>query len=80
MLPLGIGGQSMKAVIMAGGLGTRLHPLTVNLPKPLVPVVNRPLLEHLILHLKSQGITQFILPLFRVDALKRLPFSPTLWW
>ncbi len=54
----------MKAVIMAGGLGTRLHPLTVNLPKPLVPVVNRPLLEHLILHLKSQGITQFILPLF----------------
>ncbi len=54
----------MKAVIMAGGLGTRLHPLTVNLPKPLIPVVNRPLLEHLILHLQGQGITQFILPLF----------------
>ena len=54
----------MKAVIMAGGLGTRLHPLTVNLPKPLVPVVNRSLLEHLILHLKGQGINQFILPLF----------------
>ncbi len=54
----------MKAVIMAGGLGTRLHPLTVNLPKPLVPIVNKPLLEHLILYLKGQGITELILPLF----------------
>ncbi|NLA07453.1 MAG: NDP-sugar synthase, partial [Firmicutes bacterium] len=35
----------MKAVVMAGGKGTRLRPLTCDRPKPMVPVVNRPMLE-----------------------------------
>lgn len=35
----------MKAIVLAGGLGTRLHPLTVNIPKPMVPVANRPLMQ-----------------------------------
>ncbi|CAM3811534.1 nucleotidyltransferase family protein [Alicyclobacillus pomorum] len=51
----------MKALLLAGGLGTRLRPLTENLPKPMAPVANRPWLEHLILHLKEQGIEQFVI-------------------
>lgn len=51
----------MKALLLAGGLGTRLRPLTENLPKPMAPVANRPWLEHLILHLKSQGISEFVI-------------------
>jgi len=38
----------MKAVIMAGGEGTRLRPLTSNAPKPMLPVVNRPMMEHIV--------------------------------
>lgn len=38
----------MKAIIMAGGQGTRLRPLTSNQPKPMLPVVNRPMMEHIV--------------------------------
>ncbi len=54
----------MKAVIMAGGAGTRLRPLTCNVPKPMVPVVNRPILEHTVLWLKKHEITDIVLLLF----------------
>ena len=37
----------MKAVILAGGEGTRLRPLTSNTPKPMLPMANRPMLEHI---------------------------------
>ncbi|MFW5976605.1 MAG: sugar phosphate nucleotidyltransferase [Bacillota bacterium] len=47
----------MKAVIMAGGKGTRLRPLTCDLPKPMVPIINYPVMEHIIKLLKSHGIT-----------------------
>jgi mannose-1-phosphate guanylyltransferase / phosphomannomutase len=50
----------MKAVIMAGGFGTRLRPLTANIPKPMVPMANRPVMEHIILLLKKYGITDII--------------------
>ncbi|RLE50464.1 MAG: hypothetical protein DRJ31_01210 [Candidatus Methanomethylicota archaeon] len=45
----------MKAVIMAGGEGTRLRPLTSNRPKPMVPVANKPMLEYVIDLLKKHG-------------------------
>lgn len=53
----------MKAVILAGGLGTRLRPLTYHTPKSLVPVLNRPFLEHVLLQLKKHGVDEVILAL-----------------
>jgi mannose-1-phosphate guanylyltransferase/phosphomannomutase len=50
----------MKGVIMAGGFGTRLKPLTINRPKPMVPVANRPMMEHIVELLKRYGITDLI--------------------
>jgi len=51
----------MKAMIFAAGKGTRLKPLTDNLPKALVKVHNIPLLEHVILKLKKSGVTEIII-------------------
>ncbi len=51
----------MKAMIMAAGFGTRLRPLTDNLPKALVPVLNRPVLERNIEYLGSYGIKDIII-------------------
>ena len=49
---------SLQAVVMAGGFGTRLRPLTEDLPKPMLPVGDRPLLEHIIEQLRESGIHQ----------------------
>lgn len=54
----------MKAVIMAGGEGTRLRPLTSNIPKPMVPVVNKPIMQHIIELLKKHNITDVAATLF----------------
>ncbi|MDR0286441.1 MAG: NTP transferase domain-containing protein, partial [Clostridiales bacterium] len=53
----------MKAVIMAGGEGTRLRPMTCSVPKPMVPVANRPIMEHIIELLKKHGITDIAVTL-----------------
>ncbi len=53
----------MKAMVLAAGLGTRLRPLTDILPKPLLPVAGRPLLEWNLLLLKRHGITEVIINL-----------------
>ncbi len=47
----------MKAVVMAGGFGTRLRPLTEKLPKPMAYVANRPMMEHVVRLLAREGIT-----------------------
>jgi mannose-1-phosphate guanylyltransferase/phosphomannomutase len=54
----------LKAVIMAGGFGTRIHPLTISLPKPMIPLINRPIMEHIVSLLKHNGITDLVLLLF----------------
>ena len=51
----------MKAVILAGGLGTRLRPLTNNNPKPMLPIGGKPILEHLIDWTKKNGIKSIVL-------------------
>ncbi|MEO9307441.1 Nucleotidyl transferase [Nitrosotalea sinensis] len=51
----------MKAVILAGGLGTRLQPYTIFLPKAMLPLGEKPLLEHLIEWVKKGGIDSFVL-------------------
>jgi mannose-1-phosphate guanylyltransferase/phosphomannomutase len=48
----------MKAIIMAGGEGSRLRPLTCARPKPMVPILNRPCMEHIVDLLRSQGIRE----------------------
>ncbi len=53
----------MKAVVMAGGEGSRLRPLTIGRPKPMVPIVNRPVMEHILLLLKKHGITEVVVTL-----------------
>ena len=51
----------MKAVILAGGLGTRLQPYTTFLPKPMLPLGEKPILEHLIEWTKKNGIKSLVL-------------------
>ena len=53
----------MQAVILAGGLGTRLRPLTLNVPKPIVPIGNQPFLLRQIESLKAAGVTDITLSL-----------------
>ena len=50
----------MKAVIMAGGEGTRLRPLTANQPKPMLPLANRPIMEHIVHHVRNSGIRDIV--------------------
>lgn len=51
----------MKAVILAAGKGTRMGPLTENMPKVMLPIANRPLLEHIIVSIKAAGIKDFLI-------------------
>src|SRR3954452_25586230 len=50
----------MKAVILAGGEGTRLRPLTSNAPKPMMPVVNQPMMEHIVRLLAQHGFDDIV--------------------
>ena len=51
----------MRAIVLVGGQGTRLRPLTWRTAKPLVPVLDRPLIEHLLLHLRDHGVDRVTL-------------------
>jgi NDP-sugar pyrophosphorylase family protein len=51
----------MQAVILAGGLGTRLRPITETIPKPMVPVAGKPYLEHQLRELARQGVNDIVL-------------------
>ena len=61
----------MKAVIMAGGFGTRIQPLTSNMPKPMIPLANRPIMIHIVELLKKHGITDLVMLLYhQPDVIK----------
>ena len=51
----------MKAVILAGGLGTRLQPYTTFLPKPMLPLGEKPILEHIIDWTRKNGVKSIVL-------------------
>ena len=53
----------MKVCIMCGGEGTRLRPLTFERPKPCIPIVNRPSIEHLVAHLSTMGFNEVVITL-----------------
>ncbi|MCX6001583.1 MAG: NDP-sugar synthase [Chloroflexi bacterium] len=60
----------MKAIILVGGEGTRLRPLTYSVVKPMVPVVNRPFIEHVILKLAAHGINDIVLAMgYKPDSI-----------
>jgi mannose-1-phosphate guanylyltransferase/phosphomannomutase len=61
----------MRAVLMAGGSGTRLRPLTCDVPKPMVQILNRPIAEHIINLLKRHQITEVIATLHYLPDIMR---------
>ena len=65
----------MKAVVMAGGEGTRLRPMTASMPKPLLPVVNKPIMEHVLLLLKRHGFTHTVVTVQFLASLVRNYFG-----
>ncbi|MBD2259067.1 mannose-1-phosphate guanyltransferase [Pseudanabaena sp. FACHB-2040] len=65
----------MRAVLMAGGSGTRLRPLTCDLPKPMVPILNRPIAEHIVNLLKRNGISEIIATLHYLPDIMRDHFQ-----
>ena len=65
----------MRAVILAGGLGMRLRPYTTILPKPLVPVGDRPILEHILRRLAACGVTEVDLCVSHLGELIQTYFS-----
>ncbi|MCH7788876.1 MAG: NDP-sugar synthase [Acidobacteria bacterium] len=59
----------MKAVVLVGGFGTRLRPLTLTTPKQMLPVIDRPMIEHVVGWLGSAGVTDAVLALgYRPEA------------
>ena len=65
----------MRAVIMAGGEGTRLRPMTANQPKPLLPVVNKPIMEHVLRLLKRHGFDETVVTVQFLASLVRTYFG-----
>src|SRR5512144_554337 len=65
----------MRAVVLAGGLGTRLRPYTTVLPKPLVPVGDRPILEHILRQLHASGVRVVDLCVGHLGELIQVYFS-----
>src|SRR6188474_3529875 len=71
----------LTAMILCAGFGTRLRPLTDELPKPLVPVGDRPLLAHILGRLRTAGVTRAVLNLHHkseeiIRNLDNLPIEP----
>ena len=68
----------MNALVLAGGMGTRLRPLTDQTPKSLLPIANRPFLEHQVEHLQSHGVERIVLSLGYLPAAIRDHFGDRL--
>lgn len=61
--------DEMRAVVLVGGFGTRLRPLTLTMPKQMLPVVDRPMIERVVAGLGAAGVTEVVLSLgYKPDA------------
>jgi NDP-mannose synthase len=69
-----------RAVILAGGRGTRLHPYTVSLPKPLMPIVDKPILEIIVRQLSSHGFDHVTLAVNHQAEIMRAYFGDGSKW
>lgn len=59
----------MQAVVLVGGFGTRLRPLTLTTPKQMLPVIHRPMIEHVLEHLARHGVSEAVLSMgYKPDA------------
>jgi len=65
----------VKAVVMAGGEGTRLRPMTVSMPKPLLPIVNKPIMEHVLRLLARHGFSDTVVTVQFLASLVRNYFG-----
>src|ERR671932_2195242 len=65
----------MRGVVRAGGEGPRLRPMTANQPKPLLPVVNRPIMEHVLRLLKRHGFSETVVTVQFLASLIRNYFG-----
>src|SRR5207248_3926571 len=65
----------VRGVVMAGGEGSRLRPMTANLPKPLLPVANRPVMEHVLRLLRRHGVTETVVTVQFLASLVRNYFG-----
>ncbi len=65
----------MKAVVMAGGEGTRLRPMTASQPKPMLPIVNRPIMEHVLALLRRHGFAETVVTVQFLAAMVRNYFG-----
>ena len=65
----------MRAVVMAGGEGTRLRPMTTSMPKPLLPVVNRPIMEHVLRLLKRHQLSETVVTVHFLGSMVRAYFG-----
>ena len=67
-----LGGVGMKAIILAGGFGTRLRPLTEETPKPLLPIKGRPIVEYAVANFRKHGITDLLFSVsYKADLIKQ---------
>lgn len=69
-----------RAIILAGGKGTRLRPYTISLPKPLVPVGDTPILERIIVQLKNHGFTHVTITLNHMAEMIKAFFNDGAKW
>lgn len=65
----------MEAVVLVGGLGTRLRPLTLTTPKPMIPLLNRPFLEHAVRWLADHGVDHLIFSTYHLASEIRAYFG-----